>query len=85
VAYNEAAMKVVITFDMPDSWKLADTLEAFVRDAIIEFDKGRGRDTVQIYRVRRFTDARFREIVDKVYAQPRRYTAWMRRWRRVNP
>jgi hypothetical protein len=78
-------MKLVMTFDLPDSSSLAAALEAFVCDAITEFNRSRGRDTVLVHRVRLFTDARFREIVEKVYAQPRRYTTWMRRWRRANP
>jgi hypothetical protein len=61
-------MKLTMTFDYPDSaLKLAGKLEACIRSSVCEFNRGNANESVSVYRVRVFTDARFRELLEKAY------------------
>jgi hypothetical protein len=73
-------MKLTMTFDYPDNDpKLAGKLEARIRSSVNEFNRSNANDSVSVYRVRVFTDARFREILEKAYGgvstDPRRSSA----------
>jgi len=78
-------MKLVITLDFPDDARRAEMLEAFMRDSVRQFNRSMGDAKLTVHRLRVFTDARYRELFDRAYAQPRSRSAWARRWTRATP
>jgi hypothetical protein len=73
-------MKLVVTLDFPDDERRAAMLESFMHDSVIQFNRSMGDETLSIFRSRVLTDARYRELFDRAYAQPRSRATWARRW-----